>query len=101
LTACAGHSYDREAVKQDTTLPTVSKACAVVCGGLLAVVVASGVLLYVHVGLDYNSEGFYFDEKTLLVYSQQTMLFLWFALTAAAVMFGFFFWLGRKILRLE
>ncbi len=88
-------------MKQDTVLPTVSKACAVVCGVLMAVMVLSGVLLYVHMGLDYNADGIYFDEKTLMVYSQQTMLFLWFVLAGAAAVFGFFFWLGRKILRLE
>lgn len=78
----------------------ISKACAAVCGALLAVLTIVSIVLHQRLGLDYTN-GIHFDEQTLLVYHEQTVVILWFVIGVGMLMFTGFFWLGRKILQLE
>jgi len=79
---------------------TISKACAAVCGVLLAILTVVSIALHQRMRMDYV-RGLYFDEQTLLVYSQQTVVLLWFVICVGVLMFAGFFWLGRRVLRLE
>ncbi len=79
---------------------TISKACAAICGVLLAVLTVVSIMLHQRMRMEYVN-GVYFDEETLLVYSQETMIILWFIVGVGILVFAGFFWLGRKILKLE
>ena len=78
----------------------ISKCCAATCGVLLAILTVVSIILHQRMRMDYDG-GIYFDEQTLLVYSEQTVVLLWFVVCVGVLMFAFFFWLGRKILTLE
>jgi hypothetical protein len=78
----------------------ISKACAAICGVLLAILTVVSIVVHQRMRLDYDN-GIYFDEQTLLVYSEGTVVILWFVICVGVLMFAGFFWLGRKVLKLE
>ncbi len=78
----------------------ISKACAAICGVLLAILTVVSIVLHQRMRLDYD-KGIYFDEQTLLVYSEGTLVILWFVICVGVLMFAGFFWLGRRVLKLE
>ncbi len=78
----------------------ISKACAAICGVLLAILTVVSIVLHQRMRMDYDN-GIYFDEQTLLVYSEGTVVILWFVICVGVLMFAGFFWLGRKVLKLE
>lgn len=78
----------------------ISKACAAICGVLLAILTVVSIMLHSRMRLEYVN-GVFFDEETLLMYSQQTVVILWFVVGVGILVFAGFFWLGRKVLQLE
>ena len=78
----------------------ISKACAAICGVILAILTVVSILLHTRMRLEYVN-GVYFDEATLMMYSQQTVVILWFVVGVGILVFTGFFWLGRKVLQLE
>jgi len=80
---------------------TISKICAAICGALLAIGVVLCVMIGVLMSFEYDDYGVYFDEATLVTYHEGSLFFLWVIGAIVIVVFGFFFWLGRRILRYE
>jgi len=79
---------------------TISKICASLCGVLLAFMVLLGVMIGFLASFEYEN-GIYFDEATLVTYHEGTKTFLGILVAIGGVVFSFFFWLGRRILRYE
>lgn len=80
---------------------TISKICASICGALLATQVVLGVMIGFMMSFEYDRHGVYFDESTLITYHESTLFFLWVIVAILGVVFVFFFWLGRRVLRYE
>ena len=78
----------------------MSYCCAGLAGFAVAVNVVLGIVVYLRMQLEYDDRGLFFDEETLLVYQEQTILVLVVVMAVVTAFFVGAFWFGRKLMRI-